>query len=68
MHVGGDEVSKTCWQSNPQVLSWLKQHPEVQDFAGLETLFEQRLLDMLHSKGASYAVWQVDGAHLTRAC
>ena len=55
VHVGGDEVSKDCWQSNPQIVAWLKSHPEVQGFAGLETYFEQRLLDMLHAKGASYA-------------
>jgi hypothetical protein len=27
-------------------------------FADLETLFEQRLLDMLKKKGISYIVWQ----------
>ena len=58
VHVGGDEVSKDCWQSNPQVAAWMRAHPEVAGFAGLETTFEQRLLDMLHAKGASYAVWQ----------
>lgn len=46
------------WQSNPQIRAWLAAHPEVEGFSGLETLFEQRLLNMLHASGASYAVWQ----------
>ena len=62
VHIGGDEVWHTpthsCWQSNPQVQAWLKQHPEVDGFSGLETLFERRVLDMLHAAGASVAIWQ----------
>lgn len=27
-------------------------------FADLETLYEQRLLDLLHAQGTSYIVWQ----------
>ena len=38
VHVGGDEVPKDCWTSNPQITAWMKDHPEVEDFAGLETL------------------------------
>ena len=57
VHVGGDEVPSACWASNPQIQSYMKSQG-LKSFADLETLFEQRLLDMLHSKGASYAIWQ----------
>ena len=58
VHVGGDEVPPECWASNPSVAAWMAAHPEVDGFAGLETLFEQRLLTMLEAQGSSYIVWQ----------
>ena len=62
VHIGGDEVWHTptasCWTSNPQVRAWLKAHPEVDGFTGLETLFEKKTLSMLHTAGASVAIWQ----------
>ena len=57
VHVGGDEVDPTCWASNPGVLAYMKAH-NLTTFADLETLFEQRLLDMLKVQGSSYMVWQ----------
>jgi len=58
VHVGGDEVPDTCWSSNPQIAEWMEEHPEIADFAGLETEFETRLLTDLQDKGMSYMVWQ----------
>ena len=58
VHVGGDEVPFDCWLSNPQIKAWMSAHPEVKDFAGLETLYEQKLLNMLEKQGTSYIVWQ----------
>jgi len=58
VHVGGDEVPSDCWASNPQITEWMAANPHVKDFAGLETLFEQRLLNMLHDQNTSYIVWQ----------
>lgn len=62
VHIGGDEVWHTpthsCWQSNSQVQAWLKAHPEVPGFTGLEVLFERKLLAILHSAGASVIIWQ----------
>jgi hexosaminidase len=36
----------------------VKAHPEVKDFADLETLYEMQLLDFLKDQGTSYIVWQ----------
>jgi hexosaminidase len=57
-HIGGDEVIKKCWASNPDVMAWLKAHPEVGDLDGLQNYFIVKLLDMLKQKGLSYMVWQ----------
>ena len=57
MHVGGDEVDPGCWASNPQVQAYMKAH-SLTSFADLETLYEQRLLDLLKAQGTSYIVWQ----------
>ena len=52
-------VPADCWQSNPQVTKWMKeQDPPLTSFADLETLYEQKLLDMLKAQGTSYMVWQ----------
>eukprot|EP00949_MAST-11_sp_MAST-11-sp1_P003060 g3060.t1 len=57
VHVGGDEVPSACWASNPGVQQYMKAH-NLTSFADLETLFEQRLLDLLKEQGTSYIVWQ----------
>jgi len=57
VHVGGDEVPSGCWASNPGVQAYMSKH-NLTSFADLETLFEQRLLDMLKKQGTSYIVWQ----------
>ena len=46
-----------CWASNPQIQSYMKEQG-LKSFADLETLYEQRLLDMLKAQGTSYIVWQ----------
>ena len=58
IHIGGDEVPKACWESNPQLRQWMAEHPAVKDFAGLETYFEQQLVALLKAQGSSYIVWQ----------
>eukprot|EP00043_Microstomoeca_roanoka_P004994 m.53038 g.53038 ORF g.53038 m.53038 type:complete len:523 (-) comp12750_c0_seq1:250-1818(-) len=58
VHVGGDEVSFTCWQSNPQIQAWMKQHPEVSTYADLEQYYELNLLEILSAQNTSYICWQ----------
>jgi len=57
VHVGGDEVPSACWASNKQIQTYMKDN-KLKSFADLETLYEQRLLDMLKAQGTSYIVWQ----------
>lgn len=58
VHIGGDEVIKTCWKSNPQITAWMHEHPEIATYNDLEQYFVQRLLEILKKKGLSYIVWQ----------
>ena len=55
--MGGDEVPKDCWQSNPGIRRYMRE-ANLTSFADLETLYEQRLLDMLEAKNKSYIAWQ----------
>ena len=57
VHVGGDEVPPDCWASNPGIVKYMKEN-NLTSFTDLETLFEQRLLDILKTHGTSYIVWQ----------
>jgi hexosaminidase len=50
-------VPPDCWASNPDIQAYMAAHG-LSSFADLETLFEQRLLDMLKKQGTSYIVWQ----------
>ncbi len=57
-HIGGDEVIKRCWKSNPEIVAWMEQHPEIDGYDGLQNYFIERLLAMLKAKGLSYMAWQ----------
>eukprot|EP00939_MAST-03C_sp_MAST-3C-sp1_P002861 g2861.t1 len=57
VHVGGDEVPSDCWASNPDIVAYMKAH-NLDSFADLETLFEQRLLNILKQHNTSYICWQ----------
>jgi len=59
IHLGGDEVSYTCWQSNPNVVAWMAaQVPPITTFQALEGYYVQRVLDLVGSLGKSYHAWQ----------
>ena len=58
VHVGGDEVSFDCWQSNPDITKWMDAHPEIKDYAALESYYEVQLLKILEAQNSSYMVWE----------
>jgi hexosaminidase len=58
VHVGGDEVSFDCWESNPEIQAFMKAHPEISDYAALEQYYELQLLNILKDQNTSYICWQ----------
>jgi len=57
MHLGGDEVSLNCWQNNPGVQAFMKDH-NMSDVKQLEQHYILRLLNLTKRTGRSYIVWQ----------
>lgn len=57
IHLGGDEVSFKCWQSNPKIQAWMQAH-NFTDYSKLEQYYETKLLNMVAGMGKQYVVWQ----------
>lgn len=57
LHMGGDEVSFACWESNPGIQQWMKEH-NYTDYSKLEQHYETTLLELIASLNKQYIVWQ----------
>ena len=57
IHIGGDEVSYECWESNPQVVAWMAAN-NVASFEALESYYVQRVITLVDSLGKSVVGWQ----------
>jgi hexosaminidase len=57
IHLGGDEVPFTCWESNPDIKAWLKKNG-YNDTAKVEEYYENNLISLVNGLNKSYVVWQ----------
>jgi len=57
VHVGGDEVSFGCWQSNPEIQAFMAVKGWT-DYARLEQYYENTLLELVGKLDKDYIVWE----------
>ncbi|XP_045615351.2 beta-hexosaminidase subunit alpha [Procambarus clarkii] len=60
VHLGGDEVSFSCWKSNPNITAFMAEHNITGDYSKLEEVYITKLLDIIANlpKKNGYLVWQ----------
>ncbi|XP_076801117.1 beta-hexosaminidase subunit beta-like [Clavelina lepadiformis] len=58
IHLGGDEVSFACWQSNPDINNYMKNLNITGKYNELEQIYVQKVLNISGLIGFSYIVWQ----------
>ncbi|KAL0278259.1 UNVERIFIED_CONTAM: hypothetical protein PYX00_000125 [Menopon gallinae] len=55
-HLGGDEVDYACWESNPELLNYVRKNNIT--FTQLEELYVKKVIDMTVKKSMIPIVWQ----------
>ncbi|KAM6902626.1 beta-hexosaminidase subunit beta isoform 2-T2 [Xenentodon cancila] len=58
VHLGGDEVDFTCWESNPDIQEFMKRQGFGKDYKKLESIYVQTLLNIVTATKKGYIVWQ----------
>lgn len=49
IHLGGDEVDKTCWEHNPDIVAFMKKNNWT-DYNKLEAMYIQKLTKIVSAK------------------
>ncbi|CAB3368037.1 Hypothetical predicted protein [Cloeon dipterum] len=57
-HVGGDEVSKECWKSNPDINNWMRENNISGLYNKLESFYINKAVHLIYSLNMSTIVWQ----------
>lgn len=58
LHLGGDEVDFSCWQSNPNVTEFMQKMHFGNDYKKLESYYIGRILNITVSLKSKAVVWQ----------
>lgn len=58
LHTGGDEVALGAWTQSPECLKLLKLHPEISNARNLQTLFFNRILEILSKYNLKTGGWE----------
>ncbi|XP_047481303.1 beta-hexosaminidase subunit alpha-like isoform X2 [Penaeus chinensis] len=60
VHLGGDEVSFSCWESNPAITQFMAEHNITGNYSKLEEIYVTKLLDIVANLPTKngYLVWQ----------
>lgn len=57
IHLGGDEVDFSCWETNPNIRNFMMQR-NISKVEKLEEYYVSKLLDIVSGLNKSYVVWQ----------
>ncbi|XP_056308299.1 beta-hexosaminidase subunit alpha isoform X3 [Danio aesculapii] len=58
VHLGGDEVSFACWQSNPNVGKFMEKMGFGRDFTKLESFYMESIMNITAALNKTSIVWQ----------
>ncbi|CAH1126047.1 unnamed protein product [Ceutorhynchus assimilis] len=57
IHLGGDEVDFDCWQLDPNINDFMKQH-SIANYSALESYYIQKVIDIVDEIPFSSVVWE----------
>lgn len=60
IHIGGDEVSAECWETDPKIRSWMKKHSASSGspwHSRLQGIFTERVLGMVSARNKTAVLW-----------
>lgn len=58
MHLGGDEVDPACWESNPDVRQWMREHGKAHTAPALQQRWELRVQGLVLALGRTPTLWE----------